>query len=336
VEQAQAVTPPVRLFVTRHWPVDAAAVAGPGVRVDVFAADRAPTREEIVTRARGFGGIVSSVADVIDRELIEALPSLRVIAQSAVGYDNVDVATCASRGVVVTHTPGVLTESTADLAMTLLLAVARRVREGESMVREGRFGGWSPTMLLGFELAGKTLGIVGYGRIGRAVAKRARAFGMEVIACRSGGDATWWDEHARAATLETVLAESDVISVHVPGTHATRHLLGDAELMRTRRGAIVINTARGTVIDEAALVRALERGHLGGAGLDVYEEEPRVHPRLLTRDDVVLLPHLGSATREARARMARTAIADAARVLRGEPALHVVPELAARDGGPPR
>lgn len=272
---------------------------------------------------------MTSVADRVDRELIEALPALRVVAQAAVGYDNVDVAACRARGVVVTHTPGVLTESTADLAMTLLLAVARRVREGEAMVLEGRFGGWSPTMLLGVELDGKTLGLVGYGRIARAVARRASAFGMRVLAC-TRGDRTIdpRDPLVEQASLAELLAESDVISVHVPGTRATRHLFGEAELARVKRGAIVINTARGTVIDEAALVRALERGQVGGAGLDVYEDEPRVHPGLLGRDDVVLLPHVGSATREARGRMAHLAIADAARVLRGEEPAHLVPELA--------
>jgi glyoxylate reductase len=316
-----------RIFVTRRWPVDAADVAGPGITTDVFAPDRAPTREEIVERARSAGAIVTSVADRIDRELVEALPALEIVAQAAVGYDNVDVAACRARGVLVTHTPGVLTESTADLALALLLAVARRVREGEAMVREGRFGGWSPTMLLGTELDGKTLGVVGYGRIGRAVARRASAFGMRVLASTRGDRPFDGDPHAEHATLAVLLEESDVVSVHLPGTRATRHVIGESELARMRRGAIVINTARGSVVDEAAMVRALERGHLGGAGLDVYEDEPRVPPRLLQRDDVVLLPHLGSATREARARMAFSAIADAARVLRGEAPVHLVPEL---------
>ena len=316
-----------RLFVTRRWPVDAVDVAGAGIFVDVFAPDRAPTREEILERARSSGALVTSVADRIDRELIESLPALKIVAQSAVGYDNVDVGACRARGVLVTHTPGVLTESTADLAFALLLAVARRVREGEAMVREGRFSGWSPTMLLGTELDGKTLGLVGYGRIARAVARRGAAFGMRVIASTRGDRSFGDDPHAVHAPLARLLEESDVVSVQVPGTRETRHLIGEAELARTKRGAMLINTARGTIVDEPALVRSLERGHLAGAGLDVYEEEPRVHPRLLDRDDVVLLPHLGSATREARARMAYAAIADAARVLRGDAPLHLVPEL---------
>lgn len=316
-----------RIFMTRRWPIDAASVAGPGIFVDVFAQERAPSREEIIERARGFPAIVTSVADRVDRDLIESLPSLRIVAQAAVGYDNIDVAACKAQGVLVTHTPDVLTESTADLAMTLLLAVARRVREGEALVRQGNFAGWSPTMLLGMELDGKTLGLVGYGRIARGVARRASAFGMRVLASTREDRPFSGDPHAEHAKLEVLLTESDVISVHLPGTRETRHAIGEAQLMRMKRGALVVNTARGTVIDEAALVRALERGHLGGAGLDVYENEPRVHPRLLDRDDVVLLPHLGSATREARMRMAHTALSDAVRVLRGDSPIHLVPEL---------
>jgi glyoxylate reductase len=315
----------VKIFVTRRWPVDAAAIAGAGIAVDVFAPDRPATRDEIAERARGAGAIVTSVVDRVDAALLDALPKLRIVAQSAVGYDNVDVAACRTKKLLVTHTPGVLTESTADLAMTLLLAVARRVHEGEAMVRAGAFGGWSPTMLLGAELDGKTLGVVGYGRIGRAVARRARAFGMRVLAATKSSEPA--DEGVTRAPLAELLEESDVVSIHVPGTRETRHLVGEAELARMKRGAILVNTARGTAVDEAALVRALERGALGGAGLDVYEDEPRVHPGLLQRDDVVLLPHLGSATREARARMATTAISDAARVLRGQAPLHLVPEL---------
>ncbi|WP_053238272.1 2-hydroxyacid dehydrogenase [Sandaracinus amylolyticus] len=316
-----------RVFVTRRWPVDAADVVGPGVMIDVFAHERGPTREELIDRGRACGAIVTSVADRIDRELLEQLPSLRVIAQAAVGYDNVDVYACRARGVIVTHTPGVLTESTADLALALLLACARRVREGEAMVREGRFGGWSPTMLLGHELDGKTLGLIGYGRIARAVARRADAFGMRVIASTRGDVPFENEPYAVHVTLRELLAESDVISLHVPGSRATRHLIGEPEFARMKRGVVLINTARGTVVDEAAMVRALERGQLGGAGLDVYEEEPRVHPGLVARDDVVLLPHLGSATREARARMASSALRDAMRVLRGDEPVHLVPEL---------
>lgn len=313
--------------MTRRWPVDPAEVVGPGLLVDVFAPDRAPSRDEIVERASGADAIVTSVLDRIDRDLLEALPNLKIVAQAAVGYDNVDVEACRGRGVLVTHTPGVLTESTADLTLALVLAVARRLREGEDLVRANAFSGWSPTMFLGVELAGKTFGVVGYGRIGRAVARRARAFGMRVLACRSD-DRPFEDDIAEGTTLARLLAESHVVSLHVPGKASTRHLIGADALARMQRGAILVNTSRGSVVDEAALVRALEAGALGGAGLDVYEHEPRVHPGLLGRRDVVLLPHLGSATREARARMATTALCDAALVLAGKPPRHLVPELA--------
>lgn len=305
--------------MTRRWPVDPDAIVGAGIVVDVFASDRPPTRDELAARASLCDAIVSSVADRIDRALLDALPNLRIVAQAAVGYDNIDLAACRERTIVTTHTPDVLTESTADLTMAILLALARRVREGETMVRHGEWKGWSPTMLLGIELAEKTLGIIGYGRIGKAVATRARAFGMNVLTASRDRNA-----------IERVLAESDVISIHVPGNDSTRHLIGAPELARMRKDAVIINTSRGTVIDEDALVRALVNKEIGGAGLDVYEHEPRVHPGLIDRADVVLLPHLGSATREARARMASTALIDAARILRGQTALHPIPDSGSR------
>ena len=316
---------PPRVFVTRALPVDVALELGPSIEARVFAHDRVPSADELAEGAREARTLVSLVSDRVDDALLARLPRLRHVAQMAVGYDNVDVAACRARGVLVTHTPGTLTESTADLALALLLAVARRFPEGEAMVRAGAFPGWSPTMLLGVELAERTLGVVGYGRIGRAVARRARAFGMRVIATSRTAHAP--DGIAEHVPLARLLSESDAITLHCPGSAATRHLIGERELASMKRGAILINTARGTVVDEDALVRALERGALGGAGLDVYEHEPRVHPGLIQRRDVVLLPHLGSATIEARTRMAKMALGDAARVLRGEPALHVVPEL---------
>lgn len=287
----------------------------PGVEVEVFEEDRPPSREELVERARGAEGLVTLLSERIDAELLDALPSVRVVANVAVGYDNVDLAACAERGVWVTHTPGVLTEATADLAFTLLLAVARRVREGERLVRTGGFHGWSPTMLLGLELGGLTLGIYGYGRIGRAVGRRAEAFGMQVLGCSRSSDLTKRD----------LLERSDVISIHCPLTAETRHAFDDAAFARMRPGAILVNTARGAVVDEAALVRALESGRLRGAGLDVYEEEPAVSPGLLDRDDVVLLPHLGSATERTRRRMAEMALEDAVAVVRGREPANPVP-----------
>jgi glyoxylate reductase len=318
----------VRVFITRRLPIDPREVLGPDHEAIVFEHDRVPTRDEIVDGAAGARAIVSLVTDRIDAALIERLPALGIVAQMAVGFDNVDVEACRARSVLVTHTPDTLTESTAELAFGLMLAVARRFHEGEAMLRAGAFRGWSPTMLLGVELDGKTLGVVGYGRIGRAMARRAAAFGMRVIAAEREDQPFAPDGIATHAPLSRLLEESDVVTLHCPGSPATRHLIGEAQLARMRPGSILINTSRGTVVDEAALVRALERGTIGGAGLDVYEDEPRVHAGLIGRSNVVLLPHLGSATLEARSRMACMALTDARRVLEGKEPLHPVPASA--------
>jgi glyoxylate reductase len=314
-----------RVFLTRALPIDPREVLVPDHDAVVFAEDLPPTRDEIAMQAAGARAIVSLVTDRIDAALIDRLPSLAIVAQMAVGFDNVDVDACRARNVMVTHTPDTLTESPAELAFGLMLAVARRLHEGEAMVRGGAFRGWSPTMLLGVELDGKTLGVVGYGRIGRAIARRAAAFGMRVIAAEREDQPFAPDGIATHAPLSRLLEESDVVTLHCPGSPATRHLIGESQLARMKPGAILINTSRGTVVDEAALVRALERGAIGGAGLDVYEDEPRVHAGLLSRSNVVLLPHLGSATLEARSRMACMALTDARRVLEGKAPLHLVP-----------
>lgn len=268
--------------------------------------------------------VVTLLADPMTDGVMAACPSLRVVANCAVGYDNIDLDAARRHGLWVTNTPDVLTEATADLAWALILAVTRRVVEGDAMIRAGAFHGWRPDLLLGSGLQGKTLGIIGYGRIGRSVARRAAAFGMEV----AYADSTEWLEpgvSARRLPLEELLAASHVVSVHCPLTPETHHLLGSRNLRLLPRGAFVVNTARGPVVDEKALVEALDSGHLGGAGLDVYEEEPDVHPGLLGRTNVVLLPHVGSATLETRAAMAGLAIENAVAVLDGrEPPTPVV------------
>ncbi|MFL5362465.1 MAG: 2-hydroxyacid dehydrogenase [Myxococcales bacterium] len=308
-----------RLFIARRLAVDPAAVAGDGLEIDQWDEERPIPRQELLRRAAFADAIVATLSDRVDAELLAAAPRLRVVANHAVGYDNVDVAACTTRRVWVCNTPDVLTDATADLTFALILGVARRVREGERIVREARWKYWAPTMLLGLELRGAVLGIVGYGRIGRAVAERARGFGMEVI--WSGGSA------AGSVPLDDLLARSDIVSIHCPLTPATRHLIGPPQLSRMKRTALLVNTARGPIVDEAALCAALEAGTIGGAGLDVFEDEPRVHPGLLGRDDVVLVPHIGSATGATRARMAELALTDAARVLRGERPLHPVNEV---------
>lgn len=297
-----------RLYVTRALPLDPADVVGDGIDVSAFGEDRAPTREELLREGVGAAGLVTLLSDAIDGAVLDALPTVRVVACVAVGYDHVDVPACTERGVWVTNTPGVLTDATADFAMALLLALARRLGEGERMVRAGRFHGWSPTMLLGMELRDKTLGVYGKGRIGTAVSERARAFGMDVIHCsRSSG-----------VSFDELLARSDAITIHAPLTAETRHRFDAAAFTRAKPGMLLVNTARDAIVDEAALVAALEAGRIGGAALDVYEREPEVHPGLLAREDVVLAPHLGSATRETRRRMAEIALTNAACVLRGE------------------
>lgn len=253
--------------------------------------------------------LVPTPREKVTEALLALAPRLKVVANCAVGTDNVDLDACRRRGIVVTNTPGVLTAATADLTWLLILAVTRRFREGEALVRSGSWDGWKPLELLGSSLEGRTLGVFGMGRIGSAVARRAEAFGMRVLGTT---------EVDPPEAFERLLAESDVVTIHAPLTPATRGRFGEAELSRMKKGSFLVNTARGPVVDEAALARALASGHLGGAGLDVFEKEPAVHPGLLSLPNVVLLPHLGSATVESRLAMARTACQEAARVLRGE------------------
>jgi len=306
-----------RVFITRRLALEPRSVLGPGIEIDLHDSEAAPPREELIRRARDVSALVPILADRIDAEVIEAAPRLRIIANHAVGYDNVDLATCNRRGIWVTNTPGVLTDSTADMTWALILALTRRLREGELLLRGGGWKGWAPTLLLGPELRGKRLGILGYGRIGRAVARRAEGFDLRVSFTARGG----------GVSLEELLEQSDILIIHCPLTPQTHHLIGAAELLRMKRGALLVNTARGPIVDEAALVAALESGHLGGAALDVFEHEPAVHPGLLQRDDVVLLPHLASATRETRAEMGRLALSQVELVLRGERPLHAVNEV---------
>jgi glyoxylate reductase len=259
----------------------------------------------------------------VDEALLARAPRLRVVANYAVGVDNVDVAACTRRGIVVTNTPGVLTEATADLTMALVLATARRLREAMQLVLDGRWHGWEPEQLLGLDLDGAQLGIVGMGRIGRAVARRARGFGMRIVHAhpRPVEDL---DGESEPMPFDRLLATSDVISLHVPLRPETRHLIGARELELMRPHAILVNTARGAIVDEQALVSALERGHLGGVGLDVFDEEPRVPERLRAIPRVLCLPHIGSAARGARTRMAETAARSIADVLAGRRPAHPV------------
>ncbi len=284
--------------------------------VDLHDGERPLSRDELEVRLGGKQGLVCMLTDVVDRNVLDAARDLKVIANVAVGYNNIDVPAARERGIVVTNTPDVLTEATADLALALILDVTRRVSEGDRLIRRGGWKGWSLDFMLGSELRGKQLGIIGFGRIGRAVAARATVLGLRVV---------YWEPQQVVDTepmpLDRLLATSDVISLHCPLTPETRHLINHTTLARMKRTAYLVNTARGPVVDEAALVWALKNRMIAGAALDVYEQEPDVHPDLLGLENVVLAPHLGSATTETRTAMADLAARNAIAVLTGDPPL---------------
>ena len=284
-------------------------------------------RGELLHSVAGASAVISLISERIDAELLTAAgPSLRVVSNVAVGYNNIDVPACSAAGVVVTNTPGVLTDATADIAMALILMVTRRLAEGERLVRSGRPWGWSMFTMLGTDIRGRQLGVVGMGQIGTALARRARAFGMSVVySNRAEADPAVVSElGARRVAMDELFATSDVVSLHCPYTPETRHLVSAARLRTMKQTAYLVNTSRGPVVDEEALVDALASGVISGAGLDVFEHEPEVHPGLLERDDVVLLPHLGSATVETRTGMAVLAARNTVAVLAGQPPLTAV------------
>lgn len=316
------------VLVTRPIFAEVVGRLAEGARVEVQAEDRCLDPEELRQRVRGVQGLLSFVTDRVDASVMDAAPGLRVIGNCAVGFDNVDLAAATERGIQVSNTPGVLTEATADLAWALLLAVARGVVPADRHVRQGRFHGWGPMDFLGQDLCGATLGILGMGRIGQAVARRAAGFRMRVLYttrspwtpgpgdAHAGGPGT--DPAPRPVPLDDLLRESDVVSIHVPLTPATDGMIGRRELALMKPAAVLINTSRGRVVDEQALVDALRERRIGGAGLDVYEREPALAPGLAELDSVVLLPHIGSASVGTRRKMAMTAAENILRGLRGE------------------
>jgi len=307
-----------RILVTRRLPSSVLAKLEAAGGVDVYTGDAAIAPEELRARVADKNALVSLLTDAIDRTVIDAAPKLKVIANVAVGFNNIDVAYATARGIVVTHTPDVLTESVADFTWALILAITRRLAEGERVVRSGGWRGWALDFMLGTELKGKQLGLVGVGRIGRAVAARASAFGMRVVYTEPRDvDLPGADN----VSLDRLLNTSDIVSLHVPLLPETRHLIDKKALARMKRSAYLINTARGPVVDEAALAWALQNHLLAGAALDVYENEPAVHPELLKLDNVLLVPHLASATTETRTAMADLAADNVLAVLAGRPAL---------------
>jgi len=314
------MTPRPRALVTRRIPSEALDRLRAGCEVEL--PEPALTPEGLRERLADKDAVVVVLGDRIDAAAIDAGRSLKIVANVAVGFDNLDVQYARSRDIVVTNTPGVLTDATADLTFALILAITRRLGEGERLVRAGRWRGFAFDFMLGASLAGKQLGIVGAGRIGRAVADRARAFGMR-IAVTSRRPVDWPDTEPMG--LDQLLATSDVVSLHVPLTPDTRHLIDQRALARMKRSAYLVNTTRGPVVDEAALAWALRERMISGAALDVYEKEPEVLPELLGLENVVLSPHLGSATRETRQAMADLAVRNVLAVLAGQPPLTPIP-----------
>lgn len=312
-----------RVFVTRRIPQAGLNALAAVADVDLWEDELPPPREVLLERVRGVDGLLSLLTDRVDAELLDAAgPSLRVVSNYAVGYDNIDVAACRERGVAVGNTPGVLTETTADLAFALLMAVARRLPEGYDFVREDRWQTWGPLLLLGKDIHGATLGIVGFGRIGRELARRAQGFGMRTL-YYSRTQAPPEVEAQLGATFtpfETLLAESDFVSLHTALTEQTRHLIDAPALARMKPGAILINTSRGGVVDQAALAEALRSGRLFGAGLDVTDPEPmRAQDPLLALPNCLVVPHVASASERTRERMAQKAAANLVAGLGGTP-----------------
>ena len=322
------------IVVTRRIPEPALELLRDAEEVWLSPHDRPLTRDELHEAVAGADAAITLLHDPVDAALLDAAgPQLKCIANVAVGYDNIDVAAATERGVVVTNTPGVLTDSTADLAMALILMVTRRLGEGERLIRSGEPWSWHMFFMLGSSLAGKTLGVIGLGAIGRATAQRARAFGMEIIYAgpRRVSEETEAElGGAHRVPLLQLLASADVVTLHTPLTPETRHLIDSAALRQMRSDAYLVNTSRGPIVDEAALVKALRSHKIAGAALDVFENEPDVHPELRELDNVVLIPHLGSATIETRTAMAVLAAKNALAVLSGEkPPTAVNPEVLA-------
>jgi glyoxylate reductase len=311
-----------RVFVTRTIPKAGLDIVHAAAEAEVWPDELPPPRDALLEKVRGVDGLLSLLTDRVDDELLDAAgPQLRVVSNFAVGYDNIDVPACTRRGVVVGNTPGVLTETTADLAFALLMAVARRLPEARDYVRDDRWRTWGPMLLLGKDLHGATLGLVGFGRIGREMARRATGFGMRTLYySRSRAEPDVQRQlQASHVPLDTLLAESDFVSLHTVLSPETRHLIDAAALARMKPGAILINTSRGPVVDQDALAEALRSGHLFGAGLDVTDPEPlRADHELVRLPNCLVVPHIASASERTRDRMAQKAARNLVAGIRGE------------------
>ncbi|MDK2814536.1 MAG: glyoxylate reductase [Thermoanaerobacter sp.] len=290
-----------KVFVTRAIPEEGLNLLRKYCEVEVSPYDRMLTKEELLEKVQGKNAVITQLTDKVDKEFFEAAKEVKIVANYAVGFDNIDLEEATKRGVYITNTPDVLTNATAELAWALLFATARRVVESDKFMRAGKFQGWAPMLFLGKGVTGKTLGIIGAGRIGQAFAKMAKGFDMKILyTARSPKKEFEEETGAQYVDLDTLLKESDFVSIHVPLTPETRHLIGEKELKLMKKSAILINTGRGPVVDEKALVKALKNKDIYAAGLDVYEREPLFEEELAQLDNVVMLPHIGSATEEAR------------------------------------
>ncbi len=309
----------MKVFVTRKIPDTGLSLLKKELTVDVFPEDRIPTKQEIIDGIKDADGLLCLLTDPIDKDVIAAGPRLRMIASYAVGYDNIDVAAATKRGILVSNTPGVLTDATADLAWALLLSAARRIPEGDRFCRVGKFNGWAPLLMAGQAVTGKTLGIIGAGRIGTAMALKSKGFNMTLLYTDTQPNKTLERElNAKLVPLPELLQRSDFVSIHVALTPATNHLIGTDQLRMMKPTAVLINTSRGPVIDEKALVMALREQWIFSAGLDVYEHEPKIPHGLKELPNVVLAPHVGSATMDARGDMARMAVENMLAGLQGK------------------
>jgi glyoxylate reductase len=314
------------VLLTRRYPTSVIDTLKQAVDVDVYQSTDVMPRPELLARMADKDAVLTCITDRVDDEFLEASPQLKVIANFGVGYNHIDVTAARKRGVIVANTPDVLTDATAELTWAMILDAARRVSEGDRLIRRGGWTGWRPDFLLGTGLRGKQLGVVGFGRIGQAVAEKAAAFGMSVAySGRPGSKAARVSFPAQQVSFDELLVTSDFISIHTPLTAETTHLFDKRAFARMKRSAFVINTSRGPAIDEAALAWALGERLIAGAALDVFEQEPQVYPALLGFENVVLVPHLGSATRETRTAMADLAARNIIAVLAGRPPLTPVP-----------
>lgn len=310
----------MKVFITRKIPGEPEKLLKQnGFDVDVYNSEDPIPRDLFLKKTKNVDAVLTLLSEIIDKEAIDNFSNCKIVANCAVGYNNIDISYAKEKRLIVTNTPDVLTDATADIAAGLIIACARRFYEGEKLIRDKKFFGWKPNMLLGLDLKNKTLGIIGAGRIGFATAKRLQAFGMKIIYYDRNKRENFESElNAKKCSLEKLMKTADVISIHLPLTELTYHLLDKDKLKLMKKSAVLVNTARGEILDEEYLISLLKRKKIFAAGFDVYEKEPNINPKLLDLDNVCLLPHIGSATQETRTAMSLLAARNIIKVLKGE------------------